>query len=573
MNFIQNLNLNLTGDNLRELLKALGESRLPTRKSEMAALLNEIWQSHPQRLVDKLSEPEIKMLAGCVHDGHAFPNPKRVNAQYGFSYEIPLYTGYREANFILCFVRRLDRYAEFGHELVDGVIERLKPCIPLPPPLEIRQSTEPDREGTRLVRYESERLAMAEARRMLQLVAADKLNVGEKTRLPSAACIKQVKSILCEPETPLGPERSVIWPVLIQQCGWAKPRAGKLKLTPEGKVLLDNFTAKGYADGIQFLVYDSVFDEMFRIPEIKGMNGKKAAHCLIDADVRRENIFDALEKFPVGRWVTIEDAFKYIVASGNRCEVVKDGYCLYICDPNYGTLQGFELGIGQVYFRQLVAETLTTLGLIDSAYGKYEKYGSPDIKNCWGLDGADHLTRYDDVEYLRLTPLGAFCLGAATEYGIPEAEKRTLFKVLPNHEIVVTDAHSFSASDAALLKRFAAQVSDSVWKMDKKSIFQALENGDTIDDIQLVLHAGTANEIPATVLALMDQTAARARTAIQSEEALAVTFRDEPSAILIEQDPVIRPATLGRNGSTVFFRKKNSIKVQGGLRKMGILLP
>jgi hypothetical protein len=141
------------------------------------------------------------------------------------------------------------------------------------------------------------------------------------------------------------------------------------------------------------------------------------------------------------------------------------------------------------------------------------------------------------------------------------------------NEIVVTDASAFSAGDAALLKRFATQVSDSVWKMDQKSIFQALENGDTLDDIQLVLHAGAANEIPATVLALMDQTAARARTAIQSEEALAITFRDEPSALLVEQDPAIRPATLGRNGSTVFFRKKNVIKVQGGLRKLGILLP
>lgn len=94
---------------------------------------------------------------------------------------------------------------------------------------------------------------------------------------------------------------------------------------------------------------------MFRIPEIKGMKGKKTSRCLVHADVRRENIFDALEKFPVSRWVSVEDAFKYLIASGNRCQVVTDGYCLYICDPNYGTLQGAEQGIGQVYFRQLTA--------------------------------------------------------------------------------------------------------------------------------------------------------------------------------------------------------------------------
>ena len=74
--------------------------------------------------------------------------------------------------------------------------------------------------------------------------------------------------------------------------------------------------------------------------------------------------------------------------------------------------------------------------------------------SSWG-DDVESLTNYDSVEYLRLTRLGAFCFGAVSDYEMLKAEKRTLFNVLPNHEIVVTDAAAFSAGDAALLERFA----------------------------------------------------------------------------------------------------------------------
>lgn len=568
MDFCQNLNLNMTGETQRNLLRALGEKKLPGRKSELSARLHAVWQSEPRRLVDQLSDPETKLLAECVHEGQAFPDADRVNARYGFSYSIPYYAGYRDAHFILCFIYRPDRHS--GYELVEGIEEGLKRCIPAPPPLTVKPSEPPA--GSE--QYAAERIALVEAKRMLQLVAAGKLKVGEKTRLPSATCIKQVKSALCEPETLSTPERSYAWPVLVQQCGWAKPRADKLFLTPKGKALLADFTPKGYAQGVQSMLYDSVFDEMSRVPEIKGMKGRRAARCRMDADVRRENISNALEVFPVGKWVKIADAFGYVVASGNSFHVVAEGYTLYIGDVQYGHLGGNELNISRVYFRVLAAESLATLGLLDTAYDNSSRYyGSPDLSNNWGLDDVESLTRYDSVDYLRLTPLGAFCLGAATDYEMPKTQKRSLFNVLPNHEIVVTDAAAFSAGDAALLERFAKEVSDSVWEMDKKTLFQALESGDSADDILTVLQNGTANEIPQTICSLIEETVARSGAATIREDAVAITFRDEHTAALAEHEPTIRPTVFCRHGNTLFIRAKKLKKFQSGLRKLGILLP
>ncbi|MCP4401639.1 MAG: hypothetical protein GY801_30605, partial [bacterium] len=99
----------MTGDTLRNLLRALGEKKRPTRKAEMAAFLRDIWQATPQRLVDKLSEPERLMLAECVHEEHPFPSTQRVNARFGLSYSIPYKGGDQDAHFIHCFIYRPDR--------------------------------------------------------------------------------------------------------------------------------------------------------------------------------------------------------------------------------------------------------------------------------------------------------------------------------------------------------------------------------------------------------------------------------------------------------------------------------
>ena len=558
--------LTMTSDTLRDFLRALNE-KSPSLKDARAKRLHDIWKSNPQQILDALSEPEIKLLAECVHEDCTRPDVDRVNARYGFSYSIPYLGGYREQNFIHFFIFKPDRYSDY--ELVSGVKNTLKKYIAIPPPLSVKPS---DPLETNPV-YNGERIALVEAKRMLQLVSAGKLKVSEKTRLPSAACIKQVKSILCEPETEFSPERSYAWPVLIQQCGWAKPRVGKLGLTRSGKALLENFTPDGYADGVQTMLNDSVFDEMSRAPAIKGMKSKWARRCREDASIRRLCITNALAEFPAKEWIKINQAFDHVVASGNSFDVVECGGSLYIGDANYGTLDNEELGISRVYFRVLAAESFTTLGILDSANCAPDQQISSDISNCWGMECVEFVTSYDNVCHLRLTPLGAFCLGATVDYETPKAEKRTLFNVLPNHEIVVTDANAFSVGDAAQLERFSKKTSDSVWKMNKKTIFQALESGDSADDIRSVLQMGTANEIPKTVLQLIDETAEHSGAISKSEDAVAVSFRDKHTAVLVEHDAAIRPSIFCRNGSTLFVRTKNLKKFQSGLRKLGILLP
>jgi len=560
MNFYDNL-MGMTADELRQLLKELNE-KPPSRKGDMVSMLEEIWRTNPHRFLSKLSEPEKKILAKAAHSGSPCCDVEMVNAQYGFSY----FFSQNSSPFIYCFVFSYKYLSE--KEVVGDVLDELKKLLPEPEAVRLKTSLLPTSQSEEWHEYSAERIALTEIRRVLQFVAAEKVRVSAKTLLPTSACVKQIQQCLYEPESIFSPRRSYAWVVLVQQCKWAHARDGKLVLTKAGRELLDDFTPKKYADGIEKMLLDSGFDEMHRSMQIKGLRGKRAKRSMVAASVRRFYIAESLKAFPVGKWVKFEDAFDYIVASGHSFRVVANSEVLYIEDAHYGTLYGQEQNLAKVYFRIFVAEPLATLGIVDLAFSQTENL---DLENCWGLDFLDSITEYGMLEYIRLTSLGAFCLGATSTYEIPMSKKCSLFKVLPNHEIVVIDANGFSKGDALMLDRFAKKVSDSVWKMDKKTIFWALENGDSVGAIFAFLEAGSVNQIPKTVRALVKDVVRRSKGVTQKEEAVLVTFCDEQTAAFVEHD--LRAVVFCRHEKTLFVRSENIKKFRGGLHKLGILLP
>ncbi|MEM7396035.1 MAG: hypothetical protein AAF492_27185, partial [Verrucomicrobiota bacterium] len=339
--------------------------------------MHEIWKREPLRLLDELSEPERNLLAECVYGGSRIPNIAQLNAKYGYTYSFPYYGGFRDCHFIHCFFQS-DRMSE--RMLVDGISGRLKELLPPPSNVDIRFESETPRRGTwryrtwrgdvtedvrELAVYESESIGPREARRVLQLTAVEKIRVSDKTGLPSKAAERVIGEALHAPDP--GFCRAAIWPVLIQQCGWAKARSGKLRLTPKGKSLLDDFSFAKYADGVNRLVGDTGFDEMWTVSVIKGQLGRQAGRFRYPPVKRREAIVEALFDLPAGGWVELEEAYRFMRAKGTHCHVVGEGIGLYIGHAEYGHLSGSEEQIGRVYFRQFAGASLATLGMLDLA--------------------------------------------------------------------------------------------------------------------------------------------------------------------------------------------------------------
>ena len=604
MTFIENLTNNINADSLKKMISCLKERKKTGRKSEIAERINQIWLNEPHRLLDALSEQERILLAEAVYNNSSLIDVCMTNAKHNFSYNIPYNSGHKDCIIIYCFIFNAGRWSDSTYMLIEGISDKLKSLLPAPPALCIKHEDTLPKEGkwtysswdneishkTRPLQcYKSECAALTEAKRVLQLVNANKLKVSDKTGFPSAATQKTVAAALYAPDLNLtipanehqpwrkdkinpGGVRAFIWPILMQQCGWAKPKAGKLTLTSNGKALLNNFTVEYYSIGIQKFISDSKFDEMRRVSIIKGQSSKWALRNKINASTRRSFIFDCLEELPGNVWIELEEAYRILLTTGEDCCPTTNSASLYICNQQYGSLSDEEYDLGRIYFRQLIGESLTTLGLLDIGY-TYPHYLMPELNLCWGIDDEIFITKYDGIKYIQLNALGLFCLGRNNVYEPPETEQRSLFKLLPNMEIVVTDIVAFSTADSAMLERFAKSISDNVWKLDRKTILTALEAGDKSEDILNILKNGSDTDIPETMQQLIAEVSIRASAASSKQKAVIITFIDKETAILIEHDTAASKAVLCRNGASLVIYENKIKSFQTALRKLGILMP
>ena len=153
----------------------------------------------------------------------------------------------------------------------------------------------------------------------------------------------------------------------------------------------------------------------------------------------------ALKQCPVGRWVQVDDFFRFMIAAALRFEVTREPWDLYISDPQYGSLgyEGYhdwEILQGR-YTLCLLFEYAATLGMIDVAYVNPAGVRR-DYREMWGTDDLEFLSRYDGLIAFRLNALGAYGLGLARTYEPEQIEARAQLTVLPSLQINVRGGRS-----------------------------------------------------------------------------------------------------------------------------------
>jgi hypothetical protein len=153
----------------------------------------------------------------------------------------------------------------------------------------------------------------------------------------------------------------------------------------------------------------------------------------------------------------------------------------------------------------------------------------------WGTDELAYFSRYDGLMYFRITALGAYCLGAETEYQPAPVETKPVLSVLPNLEITAIGAE-LDQGDRIALDTYAIQVSDLVWRLDQVKLLAAVEEGRPIDEVREFLTARSSVAIPDTVAGLLDDVAARSTKIQDLGLARLVECADPALAALIAND-------------------------------------
>ncbi|HEY9299135.1 MAG TPA: hypothetical protein VIQ31_22810, partial [Phormidium sp.] len=436
------------------------------------------------------------------------------------------------------------------------------------------------------VQREMERIAQQDLMAVLRLINAGKIAVSDKTNYPTAVTIKAITSVLSggdfyidkEPEQRqpyeevIGGIRAFAWPLIVQVAGLAELSGKKLSLTKAGQKALSEPLEKTLRTAWQKWVKNKSFDELRRIDMIKGQTGK-GKRGLTATEGRRRSIAIVLAECPVNSWLSVDDFFRHIIATGCDFEVTRQIYNLYISEAHYGTLyderDAWNILQGR-YILCLLFEYAATLGMLDVAY-IHPAGARSDQNDFWGVDDSEFFSRYDGLMYFRLNPLGAYCLGISVNYQPAPMEVCPVLRVLPNLEIAAI-AQPLSAADVLVLDLYTEKVSDAVWRLERGKLLTAIAQGQNISVLQELLQARTGNPLPETVKQFLADIAARSNSLKDKGTARIIECADAALAVLIANDSRTKPYCMLAGERCLVVPTASETKFRNGVMKLGYSL-
>lgn len=598
-------------DELRELARR-ADIKPPTHKESIViALCREVMSRHQRAAV-----------AEAVHSPEGRVDWFQVEARYGVNAK-ELYTG------LLPLL--VDGRGWVPRDLVE-LPEPPPPQLATLPSLDPRRAQE---EGLSI--FLAERAAPRDLLTVLALTDAGQIRVGEKTRHISGASARELYRALTGGDyyplewtpdrytPPIGPIRAFAWPLLIQQARLANAEGSRLYLTQPGKRALRELhgatlrtSASGGAEELAAALASAAapflkqiweaweraeFDEFSRLEAIGGQRSKGGRH-MTEPSWRRAAIAEALAELPVGQWVALDELDRYLRAAGYRFEVSEEPGLLYIGEPHYGSLWGGGQDLWRVverrYMMAFVMEYAATLGIVDVAY-RYPNEAARDFDHLWGTDGLPYLSRYDGLAYVRLTPLGAFCLGAQEAYefdasrvlrgdgevtgkgsGGSPPQMISWPVLVVNDEGIVEPAGELLPADAVFLDRVARRIQTARgskpgaasdgrprWQLHRDRLLEAAELGVDLAEVRAFLESRTGRRLPEAVEFLLDEAAYGARRLREVGRGIILEASDASLAQRLASDAVLGRYVVAVTGRHLVVREAGAKAAYQRLRKLG----
>ncbi|MBM7867407.1 hypothetical protein GTO89_11525 [Heliobacterium gestii] len=303
---------------------------------------------------------------------------------------------------------------------------------------------------------------------------------------------------------------------------------------------------------LQAYIASAAIDELSRIPEVKVKTTfvPKYSSC-------RRMICDHLARCPVDKWISIEELLKYIKRSDALFLERVTGEIL-----SYAEYERMYLGRAQSWrelegrFVEVVClEYLCALGIIDTALS-------------FSVGGYFEETDIFEVNYIRLTPLGAYVLGATDAYREPKREESSGFIVQPNYEILLSEG-AMKESHELFLDQVAEKISDHpacLYKLTFKSAASALDQGVSIGDIIAYLQKWSTKDLPQNVLHTLEEWNAASQK-IRIRQAL-ILETDDPFVLEeLKSDKSLRAHIIKELPYMIELDPKSSMKVKREIEK------
>lgn len=588
-----------TAETLKWFARLLGGDKRIIRKAELISLIaGHLQGDHLRELWRGLDHIQQAALAETIHSQSLRFEEARFKAKYN---QVPdlgsnHYHSYAHTKTGPTLARLLLHPGGIASELA----VRLKEFVPAPEAAQLRTSAaQPggdvnkeaqaaqDDESDNGATVVMEQAAQRDLKRVLRLVREGKLRVGDKTGLASTASMKLIEGVLSggdfyspgqsneliyDAADVVGQVKSFAWPLLLQAAKLVAKDGTRLKLTKAG----DKALAAPAHETISVIwkrwAEYTGFDEFRRIEAIKGQQGR-ARTTFSSVVTRRKVISAALRKCPVGEWIDVDEFFRFMQASRHYFEVTRNPWDLYITDSHYGSLghEGYhdwEILQGRYIFC-LLFEYAATLGIIDVGYDSPVN-ARDDFRKIWGTDSFDFLSRYEGLIRFRLTPLGAYCLGSATEYSPKPISSTTSFSVMPSLRVIVKG--ELSVDEMTMLELVAERISETEWSLSMVRMLRAIEAGQEGHALAEFLQSRDEQPLPDTVSKFFIEAVNRAVAIKDCGEARLIECADVTLAETIAGAEPTKAFCLRAGDRYLVVSSKHEQSLRKGLEKLGYIL-
>lgn len=585
-------------------------TKLPTRKADLIALIVSALTNPAEieRLWSRLTRLQQQVVAETVHNLGGRYDGELIEAKYPGATAPLGARGYGGTHIYFSFgthkkpatLYDILFFASYdsGFYIPSDVAALLRAIAPLPQPAELHSHADlaalgrPRRSKAEvgIMSGDAEHTVFDDLVTTLYLIKQGKISVSPSTRLPTLTSVRQLKQRLLlgdyfgDQEYTRSEDaiRPLALTMLVQAARWAAPGSsgGKLELTKAGQTLLDTrLEAAHVREAWSRWLKSDLLDELGRIRAIKGQQSKAAR--LTKPAERREKLVSILRACPVDRWINLDEFFRYMRAEGQAPVIERNSpSALYIGSYSeygweYNRANYWNIVIGS-YLRAVLWEYAATLGLIEIAYTWPEEMPL-DVGDSYMLADLEYVSRYDGLLGLRLTQLGAYVLGQTEHYERPAARERSVpvLKVLPNLDVVITDANRATLQDRIFLERIGVAQSQDVYRLSREQILEAAEQGVDLAQIMafLTTNSGVAeDELPQTVRVFLSDVASR--IGILQEAGRMLLFESLDPYVLTElaNKPELRSAVrlATIDGQAVLLvQEEREAAVRRQIRKLG----
>ena len=431
----------------------------------------------------------------------------------------------------------------------------------------------------------TERDALVNLAVMLRLTEQGRMQVGDKTSLPTASTMRLLAGKLTggdfySDDAPkggrvdrIGAIKAFAWPVLLQAAALVQRKGSKLALTRAGLKATSSAPADVLRAIWQKWVNSDLLDEFSRIDTIKGQ--RASGRVMSAVQPRRDAICDALDLCPISAWFSVEEFSRFMRASGHTFEIARDPWKLYIGEAHYGSL-GYAGShdwavLQHRYLLCLLFEYAATLGMVDVAY--IEPALAPrNFSNLWGADDLEFLSRYDGLAFVRITPLGAYCLGANESYACATAPSKARLSVLPSLQVTVADGEP-SVEEALTLDVWCVQETPRSWRLDRHKAIAAIGRGHSVEDLRAFLQSRDEQPLPQTAESFIMACNKNSNAMKVIGTTLLIECRDEPTAEFVAGHKLNMGLCERAGGRRLVVRLENEEKFRALARTLALGMP